>query len=463
MTLERFPSFCSRACVAVVSLLLLATGCAAEPDPDKPNIVFIMADDLGYADIGVYGARDIDTPSIDSLANDGIMLTQAYANSAICSPTRTALATGRYQYRAEVGLHEPLGPWAREGIGLPKDRATIASVLRDEGYETVLIGKWHLGQPPEQGPLSHGWDHFFGIVEGAADYFRHRPIVDGKEGPNGLFRDNEPVGEIGYLTDLLGDEAVRHIRAVKDKPLYLSLHFTAPHWPWEGREDQAIADALQNFFHFDGGSRAKYAEMVEIMDENVNKVLAALEEQGLAGNTIVVFTSDNGGERFSDTWPFTGVKAELLEGGIRVPLVMRWPGHVAPASTSEQVMISMDFLPTFLAAAGGEAAEDQFDGIDVLPQLLGEAEPVTRTLFWRFRSNEQGAVRQGDWKYLRLGGKEHLFNLAEDSRERAMLQDKYPEKFAELRALWEAWNADMLPYPEKGYSEQVKNKYPSRY
>ena len=167
--------------------------------------------------------------------------------------------------------------------------------------------------------------------------------------------------------------------------------------------------------------------------------------------------------RYSDTWPFTGVKAELLEGGIRVPLVMRWPGHVAPGSQSEQVMISMDLLPTFLAAAGGEAAEGQFDGIDVLPQLTGTAEPIERTLFWRFKSNQQAAVRQGDWKYLRLGDKEHLFNLAEDSRERAMVQNKYPEKFAELKALWEQWNAEMLPYPEQGYSEQVKLRYPDRY
>jgi len=463
MRLRSFRGHFALGLMATALLAIHLPGVAADEAASLPNIVFIMADDLGYSDIGVYGARDLETPSIDTLARDGVMLTQAYANSSICSPTRTALITGRYQQRIALGLEEPLTPWAPEGSGIPANQPTIASVLRDRGYETALVGKWHLGEPPEHGPLAHGYDHFFGIVEGAADYFRHHPVVNGENSGPGLYRDNDEIERLGYLTDLLGDEAVRRIQEIGDKPLFLSLHFTAPHWPWEGREDQAISDQLANFQHQDGGNRSTYETMVEQMDENIAKVLAAISEQGIADNTIVVFTSDNGGERYSDTWPFTGVKGELLEGGIRVPLVVRWPGRIDAGSRSDQVMISMDFLPTFLAAAGGEVPADGFDGIDLLPQLLGEAAPVERTLFWRFKSNAQAAVRQGDWKYLKLGDKEFLFNLAEDSRERAKLQDKYPDKFTELKALWEAWNAEMLPYPEQSYSEQVKNDYPDRY
>lgn len=428
-----------------------------------PNIVFIMADDLGYADIGAYGARDLKTPNVDSLARDGILLTQGYANSSICSPTRTALFTGCYQYRFAVGLEEPLGPWAPPGTGVPFGRPTLASVLQDEGYETALVGKWHLGDPPEHSPLEHGYDHFFGLIQGATDYFRHKIVIEGGDVGLGLHRDRDEIESSGYLTDLLGDEAVARIEAAGDKPLFLSLHFTAPHWPWEGREDRAIADQLKDVFHYDGGNRSKYVELVETMDENIGRVLRALDEQGLSDNTIVIFTSDNGGERFSDTWPFVGNKGELLEGGIRVPLVVRWPGRIVPGSRSDQVMISMDFLPTLLAAAGGDASGGDYDGMNVLPQLTDSAAPVERTLFWRYKANEQAAVRRGDCKYLKLGGKEHLFNLAEDPRERAMVQDLYPETFAELKDLYADWNSDMLPYHEKNYSEQVKERYPDRY
>lgn len=432
---------------------------------DKPNIIFIMADDLGYADIGAYGHRHIGTPHIDSLAHDGLKLTQGYANSSICSPTRAALATGCYQQRFAVGLEEPIsGPETSAGIGIPTGQPTIASVLREQGYETALVGKWHLGNPPHHGPLSNGYDHFFGIANGAADYFRHKMIMGGREFGSGLFEDNDEIERIGYLTDLLGDEAVKHIKQKKEKPLFLSLHFTAPHWPWEGREDEEVSKQIKNFMHYEGGTLEKYAEMVRAMDDNVGKVLKALEEEGMADNSIVVFTSDNGGERFSDTWPFVGSKGELLEGGIRVPLLFRWPSQIPAGTQSEQVMISMDFLPTFLTVAGGgRATAGQFDGVNLLPQILGQSPKFDRTLFWRFKANKQAAVRQGDWKYLKLGDKEHLFNVADDPRERVLLKNKYPGKFEELRELHSQWNAGMLPYPEDSYSEQVKIHYPDRY
>ena len=435
----------------------------ARPAP-PPNIIFVMADDLGYADLSCTGSHHIRTPAIDSIARDGLQLRQGYSSTPICSPTRTALLTGCYAQRFAVGIEEPLGPNAPPGVGVPRDRPTIASVLKALGYRTKLIGKWHLGEPPEHGPLQHGYDAFLGIVEGAADYFRHHMVVGGKDVGIGLARDDTGISADGYLTDMFGDEAVRTIETAGSQPFFLSLHFNAPHWPWEGPEDAAVADRLGASFHYDGGNLAKYREMVEAMDQNVAKVLAALERTGKADNTIVVFTSDNGGERFSETWPFTGQKGEVLEGGIRVPILARWPAGIAPGGKSEQVMASMDFLPTLLAMAGGQAAQaGRFDGMDLSAQLMGKADPIERTLFWRFKANEQAAVRQGNWKYVRLGGKEHLFNLDEDERERAERGQAEPAKLAELRQVWDRWNGEMLPYRVDGFSEQVKNAYPDRY
>ncbi|MFZ2997558.1 sulfatase [Sphingobium sp.] len=437
---------------------------AATAKAKRPNIIFIMADDLGYADLSCTGSHHIRTPAIDSIGAQGVQLRQGYANSSICSPTRTALLTGCYQYRFALGLEEPLSPTAPEGVGVPLAQPTIASVLRDIGYRTKLVGKWHLGDPPKHSPLHHGYDEFFGIVEGAADYFRHHMVIGGKDVGIGLAKGDTPLERNGYLTDLFGDEAVKTIQAPHDKPFFLSLHFNAPHWPWEGREDAAVAQTLGSSYHFNGGNLAKYKEMVEAMDQNVAKILAALDEAGKADNTIIVFTSDNGGERFSETWPFIGVKGELLEGGIRVPLLVRWPGRIAAGSKSEQVMISMDFLPTLLAMAGGDVTRaGTFDGMDLSAHLTGKAAPASRTLYWRFKSNAQAALRDGDWKYLMLGGKEHLFNLAEDERERADHASDAPARVKAMRLQWDSWNAQMLSYPLGSLSEDVREHYADRY
>lgn len=429
-----------------------------------PNVIFIMADDLGYADLSCTGSRHIKTPAIDSIAAQGITLHQGYSSTPVCSPTRTALLLGCYAQRFAVGIEEPIASNAPLNLGPPLDRPTIASVFQALGYRTKLVGKWHLGEPGVHGPLQHGYDEFFGIVEGAADYFRHNMVAGGKEVGIGLARDNAKTEASGYLTDLFGDEAVRSIEASGNKPLFMSLHFNAPHWPWEGREDEAASRTIANSRHNDGGSLAKYREMVEVMDDNVAKVLAALERTGKAPNTIVVFTSDNGGERFSETWPFIGKKGEVLEGGIRVPLLVRWTDQIEAGSSSEQVMASMDFLPTLVAMAGGSIPKaNSLDGLDLSAQLIGRAPPVERTLFWRFNAGNQAAVRKGAWKYVKLGGKERLFNLAEDVHERADRSTAEPAKFNELRQLWDQWNAQMLPYRTGGFSENIKDTYSDRY
>jgi arylsulfatase A-like enzyme len=411
----------------------------------QPNIIFILADDLGHADLGAYGQTDIKTPHLDRLAAQGLRFTQAYANSAVCSATRFALITGRYQYRLRGGLEEPIAG-ASDTIGLPRTHPTLPSLLRKNGYGTALIGKWHLGSLPNFGPIKSGYDSFFGNYGGAIDYFTHKPGV----GPNfkeDLYEDEVPVHQIGYYTDLLGARAVDFVNRQKEgKPFLLSLHYTAPHWPWEGPGDEAISRDIDNIFHYDGGDLATYGRMVESLDASIGRVLTALEDKGLAENTIVIFTSDNGGERFSKNWPLSGQKTELLEGGIRVPAIVRWPGKIAAGQVTDQVAVSMDWLPTLLAAAGG-APDPAYppDGQNLLPTLLGQAKPRERTVLWRYKANAQRAIRSGDWKYLKIGGNEFLFDVVKDQRERANLAKRHPEVFARLKAQWETWDKEMLP------------------
>ena len=423
-----------------------------------PNIVFVLADDLGYADLSCYGRREYLTPNIDALAERGLKLTHSYANSSICSPTRCALITGRYQYRFPVGLHEPL-PRNAGKLGLPPGHPTLPSLLRSIGYRTALIGKWHLGAGPEQGPLQHGYDHFFGIHGGAADYFTHEFAVP-PTGRSELYENAARIERNGYLTDLLTAEAIKEIErnAEREQPFFLSLHYTAPHWPWEGPHDESVSKSLRTIFHTDGGSLDTYAAMVRSLDEGVGRVLQSLSRLQLERDTIVVFTSDNGGERFSDMWPFTGMKAELLEGGIRVPTLVCWPGRIAAGAVSDQVIATMDWLPTLLSAAGGRP-DTRFppDGEDLLPVLLGEAPMHPRTLYWRFKANEQAAVRQGNWKYLKLGANEFLFDVVADPRERANLAQRHPDVFQHLKAAHAAWNETMLQYPEDVYTYSQKD------
>jgi arylsulfatase A-like enzyme len=265
------------------------------------------------------------------------------------------------------------------------------------------------------------------------------------------------VHKVGYYTDLLSQRACDHLaQQSSSQPFLMSLHFTAPHWPWEGPQDQSVSDGLTDIFHYDGGTQATYGRMVESLDAAVGKVLATLEQRGLADNTIVIFTSDNGGERFSRTWPFSGQKTELLEGGLRIPAIIRWPLQLTPGSVNSQVAISMDWLPTLLTAAGG-APDPAYpsDGMDLLPFLKGSATPVDRTLYWRYHANTQRAIRSGNLKYLKINDNEFLFDVTLDPRERANLAKRQPAAFADLKAKWKAWDAGMLPIPAKGYSHGV--------
>lgn len=429
-----------------------------------PNIVFVLADDLGWADLSSYGRRDYQTPVLDRLAARGVRLTHAYSSSSVCTPTRVAFFTGRYQQRLAVGLQEPLG-WAKGAPpgslpGLPPEHPTIASLLKTRGYHTALVGKWHVGYLPGSSPIKSGFEEFFGIYSGGVDYFTHK---DGTGEPD-LWDGETPVEKAGYITDLITERAIATIRrhAARREPFYLSVHYTAPHWPWEGPGDEAVSRKLKNLFHLDGGSSKTYAEMVTRLDAGIGRILATLEEAGVAGDTIVVFTSDNGGERFSDMGPFTGSKGGVYEGSNRVPAIIRYPGVLPEGKVREQVAATFDWTATLLAAAGARAdAAHPLDGIDLVPLLAQGGPPHPRQLFWRIHG--QRAVRDGNLKYIRVAdpaqlsvqgglpgglyGTEFLFDLAQDPAERANLLEARPADAKRLSAAWDVWNRSVLPEP----------------
>lgn len=424
--------------------------------PTRPNIVFIVADDLGYADLGCYGGRDASfgpvSPVLDGLAARGLKLTQGYSNSPVCSPTRFALMTGRYQYRLRGAAEEPINSKSRGSttLGLPPEHPTLPSLLRDAGYRTALMGKWHLGYPPAFGPLRSGYDEFFGPMSGGVDYFTHCSST----GQHDLYLNDAEQQEGGYLTDLITDHGLDFVRrmaggARSGTPFFLSLHYTAPHWPWETRDDEALAQEVKgNLFHLHGGNIDTYRRMIHHMDEGIGRLMDLLRAEGLERNTLVVFTSDNGGERFSDNWPLVGGKMDLTEGGIRVPWIAHWPAVIAPGSTSTQTCMTMDWSATMLDAAGATAAASHpLDGRSLMPLLRDATWHDDQPLFWRMNHRGQRAMRHGPWKYLRVDGHDYLFNLEGDERERANLAPIAPERLAAMVQAWEAWEATMPPIP----------------
>jgi arylsulfatase A-like enzyme len=463
-----YPSSLTRRGFLASSGAALTAACAharkTKSSNTRPNIIFIMADDLGYADLSCYGRRDYQTPNLDRLATQGVRYLDAYSNSAVCSATRTALITGQYQYRLPVGLEEPL---ASRPVGLPPAHPTLPSLLKGAGYRTALVGKWHLGRLPDYGPLQSGYDHFWGFRSGGIDYFTH-------QGPGGhdLWDQDIAVEAEGYLTDLLGNRALTMVDAFAASmdPFFLSLHFSAPHWPWEGPEDEAEAtriasDPGSSIVHFDGGSMTTYAAMVRRMDFQIGRLMDRLRELRLEENTIIVFTSDNGGERFSDIWPFSGRKTELLEGGIRVPCIARWPAGLPAGGENHMPCMSMDWAPTLLAACGVvlPLTGANFDGIDIFTDRTGSAN-FKRTLFWRMKWMAQEASRRGKWKYLKIGENRFLFDLSSDPMERANLKAREPVQFASMEAEYRAWERKMLPLSSASeshgfVSSQIADRY----
>ena len=434
----------------------------------RPNIVFILADDLGWGDVGVYGSLHNSTPNIDRIAAEGVRFTHGYSGSATCSPTRFSLYTGRFPGRLPGGLQEPIAVRA-EHTGIPAGHPTLPSLLKDAGYETAMFGKWHCGYLPWFSPLRIGFETFFGNLDGAMDYFSH---IDTAGNPD-LYEGETPVEEVGYYTHLVSRRASDFIRARSgsDAPFYLQVNYTAPHWPWEGPEDEETSakvtaamaqDPLTALFHWEGGSLETYRSMVAALDEGVGQVLDAISAAGLTDDTIVVFTSDNGGERYAFLWPFVGEKGDLEEGGIRVPLIVRWPAALPAGRATDVPAVTMDLTATLLDAGGTAAATDYpLDGVSLLPWLLEGAPAPERDLLWR--TAEQGAIRRGPFKLLydrtakplwggEFGGdgpRARLFDVTVDGREKADLSGEHPDLTAELLDRWLQFDAELLPYPER--------------
>jgi arylsulfatase A-like enzyme len=404
----------------------------------RPNIVMISADDLGYGDLGCFGRADLTTPVLDAFATEGMRFTHAYSAAPVCTPTRVGFMTGRYPGRHPVGLREPLtGSDEDRGLGLEVAHPTLSSLLKGGGYTNALFGKWHLGLQPEFHPNRHGFDEFFGPLSGAVDHVAHTAPW----GAPDLWDNERPVRVEGYLQDLVVDRAVGFIRK-RPEPFFLSLQGTAPHWPWQHRDDPprpAGTDLRE-------GPGDRYPEMVRILDEGIGRVLVALEESALAHRTLVIFTSDNGGERYSSMGGLAGGKGTTWEGGIRVPAIVRWPGVVPAGVTSPQPLTTLDWTATILAAADVAAASSHpLDGIDLQPLLREGARTLQRSLFWRMsQRGHRGGARVGTWKYHLDESGERLFDLVLDPGERRDLSGQRPEVFEDLRRAYRAWSAEML-------------------
>jgi arylsulfatase A-like enzyme len=416
----------------------------AQKKDKRPNIIYIMADDLGYADLSCYGRKDYQTPNIDRLATQGMRFTNAYATAPVCTPTRVSFMTGRYPARLKVGLYEPIAEGPNDStVGLSASDHPIAEMMRKAGYQTYLIGKWHLGYQPEFSPMANGFDYFFGFHAGASDYISHT----NQRGRDDLYENDQLVKRKGYLTDILTSKAVELIKSKHDRPFFMTVMFNAPHWPWQARGDQAYPNGKWT----EGGSAEIYAKIMQALDEGVDSIMKAIDDAGIASETILIFTSDNGGERYSDNGVYKGGKMNLWEGGIREPAIIRWPGKIKANSVTDQVTVTMDWTASFLALAGaGVDPKYPLDGRNIIPICTGKQKPFSRTLYWRiFQRNQNKAMRDGKWKYLQdEKGNEYLFDLESDPSEKNNLKDQQKELFDKLKKKYQQWESTVLtPIP----------------
>lgn len=423
--------------VAMFVLIILASPAYSQ---QQPNIIYIMTDDMGYGDLSSYGQTNYKTPNLDKLASQGMKFTNAYAAASLCTPTRAAFMTGRYPARTPVGLIEPLtGNKGDIEMGLTPEYPSIATHMKKAGYQTMLVGKWHLGALLKHSPSQNGFDYFFGFRHGASDYISHRV-----EGQPDLYENDTPVSRPGYLTDLLTEKTIELLSKKHSKPFFLTLMYNAPHWPWQGPSDKAYPDSID---FREGGSAQIYAEMMKSLDNSIGKIMQTLEDAKLTQNTIVIFTNDNGGERYSSHGGLSKSKANLWEGGIRVPAFVRWPEKIKPGATTQQVAITMDWTATILTIAGAKSLfEFPLDGIDLTPVLTGKKKSIDRTLYWRMaQRTKQQAIRMGDWKYLQDPGGEYLFNVGSDQAEKTNLKEANPKIFNDLKNKFAAWEKTVLP------------------
>jgi arylsulfatase A-like enzyme len=419
-----------------------APGQEKEAKPRRPNVLLIVADDLGYGDLGCYGSKDIRTPHLDRLAQEGVRLTDFYASAPVCTPTRASLITGRYPQH--FGF-EWVIRYTEKERGLPVGPTSMPRLLKKAGYATGLFGKWHLGYRNVFGPNAHGFDEFFGFLAADLDYYSHKDA----NGDPGLYADTQLVMANGYLTDLITERALAFMKRNADRPWFIEAAYNAPHWPFQppGKPDD---ERTAKTYGPETGTRADYVRMVEHLDQAVGQLLDAVERSGRNKDTLVIFLSDNGGERLSDNGPLFHGKYTLWEGGIRVPCLVRWPGTIPPKTVSSQPAIVMDLTASILATAGVTLPEQHpLDGENVLPTLAGQKLLGERTFFWRLPRPEersgQKAVRRGKWKYVLDRDIELLFDLGKDIGERQNLARRHPEVVDELRKALSDWESKLPP------------------
>jgi arylsulfatase A-like enzyme len=437
---------------------LLSLGILLQPQnlraaSSHPNILLIVADDLGYGELSCQGySKDIPTPNIDSIAQHGVRFTSGYVSGPYCSPTRAALMTGRYQQRYGHEFNPGPAEASSPNFGLSLDEKTIGNRLKDAGYATAWFGKSHLGYLPQYHPLKRGFDEYFGFLGGSHSYL---DAAGDKNNP--IMRGTEPIDNIDYTTDAFGREAVKFIDKHKGDPWFVYLPFNAVHAPL-----QSIDKYLSRFPSIDDKKRRTFAAMLSAMDDAVGNVLAKVREIGQEENTLIFFISDNGGptpQTTSGNGPLHGFKAQTWEGGIRVPWMAQWKGHIPGGQVDDRPVIQLDILPTALAAAGVEVKPEwKIDGVNLLPYVSGENKTAPHeALYWRFGA--QIALRKGDWKLVKAPGGSlkggqliakattdgaQLYNLANDLGESTDLAAKEPEKVKELTALWEKWNSELI-------------------
>lgn len=411
----------------------------ANAQDHRPNIIYIMTDDMGYGDLSCYGRKDYTTSNLDKLASQGVKFMNAYTGGPMCTPTRTSFMTGRYPARTPVGLYEPLAQ-KDSLVGLTPNYTSIATFMKKAGYTTHLIGKWHLGFLPAMSPVKNGFDEFFGYKSGGIDHISHTNPF----GQNDLYENDKPVVKKGYLTELFAERTLDIIRRHHTKPFFISLMFSAPHWPLQAPGDSAYPLGREKWM--EGGSSEKYAAMIKSVDDAIGSIMQTLEEEHLSKNTVILFTSDNGGERFADNGIYQKGKFHLWEGGIRTAAFIRWPGKISANAVTQQVAITMDWMATILALAKVKADQKfPLDGIDLMPILTGRKNNVDRTLYWRtFQRIKQKALRAGYWKYLQDEKGEYLFNLFNDPSETNNQKETEKIIFERLKQQYSNWEKTVL-------------------
>lgn len=415
---------------------------SARPQPSRPNMVIFLADDLGSGDLGYRGCTDIRTPNVDRLAREGVQFSHAYSNGPVCSPTRAALLTGRYQQRHDI---DGVIYVQERDRGLSPDALLLPEILKKQGYRSGLIGKWHLGYPKETFPTRQGFDEFIGFVSGNIDYFAH---VDRLKYPD-LWNGETAMKDPRYTTQLIGDESVRFIHRNGDAPFLLYVAFSAPHDPFQGPEDGPPSGADRAPF-VEKGDRATYARMVGSLDENLGRVMDQLRKQGLDENTAVFFMSDNGGvPAVARNTPFRGFKGSLWEGGIRTPFIARWRGQFPAGTQAPDMVAGMDLFPTCAALASAVApAGHKLDGLSLVNACRRMSRITRDTLYFHYKAPKgeaQKAMVQRGWKYLLdSSGSEHIFHLAEDQAELNDLANTQAERLVAMKAAYERWERDVF-------------------